>query len=128
MSKDLQKQLAELLAGLMNFASDAKQFAAQQIPPLVQEKITLGRVEESIYFAACMALFAGGMYALWHFWKWGVAAGKEDDDMYGPLCLGSLLILAISVVPPLRDLHDFLLVWFAPRLYIVEWLKTMVTK
>jgi hypothetical protein len=45
---ELQKQLAALLAKLSDYAGDATKFAADQIPPLVQEKIVYGRVSETL--------------------------------------------------------------------------------
>lgn len=48
MNEQLQLQLADLLKSLMGFASDATAWGKQEIPLLIQEKILLGRVEETL--------------------------------------------------------------------------------
>ena len=48
MNEELQKQLAALLQSLMQLGGEARQFANEQIPPLVAEKILLGRIESMV--------------------------------------------------------------------------------
>lgn len=125
MNEELQQQLAALLQSLLAFSSDAKEFAAQQIPPLVQEKIALGRAEESIYFAGSVAIALVLVWLSLTYWKRAWAATVEND---APVIGLNFAGLAGAFFFSTANLHAMLLVWFAPRLYIVEWLKSMVTK
>lgn len=125
MNPDLQKQLAELLARGMDVASDASKWAAQQIPPLVQEKIVFGRAYEtaaeigSLVMAAILIRLAMKLWRLAH-----------ADDYDNPLhVVGGLITSIVCVLPvicAISEAESFFMVWFAPRLYIVEWLRTFV--
>lgn len=117
MNEELQKQLAALLSSLMAFGADAKQFAADQIPPLVAEKIAFGRVEDTLFFVVFAV--ACGFCVRWTVWS-----VREEH----PIGIATVLCGAIFGFIAALALHESLMVWFAPRLYIVEWLKGMVTK
>ncbi len=125
MNEELQKQLAELLASLMNVAKDGAQWAKGEIPLLVQEKIALGRFEESIYF------FAPAIGACVLAWllvkKIGPLEIKAEPDIppLFSMIFGGIATVML-VVGAGAGFHDFAMVWFAPRLYIVEWLTSLV--
>lgn len=123
MSDALQQQLTEMFAALLATAQDASAFAKTQVPALVEEKIRLGRVEESGVYA--LEILAG-ILCVWcglYFWKRSWAFTRDGGDF--PTIVFNVVALFAGVVffqPP----HDFLLVWLAPRLYIVEWLRGLV--
>lgn len=125
MNEELQKQLAALLAQLMTAANDAAKFAGDQIPPLIQEKIAFGRAWETITLAMVIVGLAVGGYWLKRFWKF--ARDTPDDDWVSGAMFSTLgFLIAVGVC--IDRMHQTLLVWFAPRLYIVEWLKGMVSR
>lgn len=124
MNDELQKQLAILLSGLMNVANDAAKFAGDQIPPLVQEKIVFGRAWETTLLALMVALSCVLLYQVRKWFQWA----SEDEDSPAPILLsifGTFGVLA-GVVFSIVQCREVLLVWFAPRLYLVEWLKGMI--
>lgn len=123
MTPELQKQLAELLAKLMDVASDATKWAGSQIPPLVQEKIMLGRVVESAWMLAAAVFAFVIIRASVRFWPRALQLTKDGDD---PVVVVPVLGVGLGFVVLMIRLEAFALVWFAPRLYIVEWLKSMV--
>jgi hypothetical protein len=127
MTPELQKALAELLAKMMTYADDAVGFAKDQIPPLIQEKIAYGRAwETSVFVVGFISCFI-----LWRFamrtWRWEKGGGTNDENRGLPTVLVSIVSVVASMAT-LSQLNSMLLVWFAPRLYIVEWLKSMVVK
>lgn len=121
MNEELQKQLAEMLAKLMTFAEDGAKWAGEQIPPLVREKIALGRAEESVWMAVSVGLLLAGVVIAVKTWPWMV-----DNLDYGPTPLVTAVAVLPGIIAVSGNLHGFLLVWFAPRLYIVEWLRTLI--
>jgi len=123
LSEDLQKQLAAFLQSLLEATGDVKQFAADQIPPLVQEKIMLGRVEEVIWLLASSLL----MYVGYRLIKFGNAEHWDDSSCF-IAGVGGVLAFVVGPFLWLYSLHYVIEAWFAPRLYIVEWLQSMVTK
>lgn len=126
MNEELQKQLAALLSSLMSTATDAKAFAAREIPPLVQEKIALGRVEETACSIALLIAVILAFMAVPRMWR----ASQLDSDEPLPFLgvFGGTIAGAICLVASFGQMHQTLMIWFAPRLYIVDWLKSMVTK
>ena len=128
MNPELQKQLADMLAKLTDATTGAVTWASAQIPPLVTEKIALGRAEESLWMAFSIALFIGAAICSVMLWRSALSGEGMDEDTCAAICFGQLVLFALGLLPVYWNLHSFLLVWFAPRLYIVEWLKTMVTK
>jgi hypothetical protein len=130
MDPKLSEQLQQMLAALLKNAQDAAAWASGQVPLLVQEKITLGRAEESLYMGAALlvtGLGAVALYKIWVFRNRCVAAGQElEGDITVGAFIGTAIFAIIGVLPPLSMMHSFLMVWFAPRLYIVEWLASQV--
>lgn len=130
MNPDLQKQLSLMLAKLTDATQTAAAWTTGQIPPLVQEKIVFGRVwETSLWLLLVLMAFLGTFVC----WKAMIAQrillkkNQFDDDIlliFG--AIGSGLVAAGCVVGAIGQLESVFMVWFAPRLYIVEWLREML--
>lgn len=120
MNDELQKQLADMLAKLSAAAEHGATWAGDQIPPLVQEKILLGRIESVI----TAVLFVGILYIgvrflqYCHRLQWDV----DDHGQIIPATIFGGILIVFGVVGTLINLHVAALAFFAPRLYIVEWL------
>lgn len=127
MNPDLQKQLAELLAKLMAATEQGAEWAAGQIPPLVAEKILFGRVwETSLLLLLLLALLLASRVGFPFLIK-GSRDWQGDGEEFA--WVGLFVLSAASVAAVISAIHAFkaaLLVWFAPRLYVVEWLKGLV--
>lgn len=126
MNDELQKQLAEMLAKLMNVAQDAGAFAANQIPPLVAEKIALGRVTETVWLVALTVWLGICLRYGVQLFKWATAIIKKDGEAM-PVFIVPGFVVVIGVVPWFVQMQATATVWFAPRLYIVEWVRSMLT-
>jgi len=127
MNDDLQKQLAEMLAKLSATVQEGATWAGQQIPPLVQEKILLGRIESLID----LAVFAGVAYVGYRILRYCAVTLKWDVDRNEriiPFSMGGVGLCLFGSICAALSVHDVILVWFAPRLYIVEWLAGLVRK
>lgn len=125
MSEQLQGQVSELLRALLAFAGDAKQFASDQIPPLIQEKIAFGRVTETVYLVVFMLLVVGSVMM---FVK-SVRVLNDDDcpsDGWIGGIIGSVVVGVVCFFVTLLQFNETAMVWFAPRLYIIEWLKGII--
>lgn len=119
MNEDLQKQLAEMLAKLSDTAQNTATWTGNQLPLLVQEKLVFGRVWETGLFIVVVALaFLVAMTArtAWRD-QW------DDDRVVGGMLWG---MTGLNVALAVAQAYSMLMVWFAPRLYIVEWLHTFI--
>lgn len=128
MNPELQKELLSWLQALKEAVGTGAAFAAQQIPQVLWEKILLDRVYYTtlvflFLLAGTLILFKGRKGIL----AWGERHADESD---GLTWLASYLALVVSAVIPLlvflANGYDLAMVWFAPRLYLIEWLKEMV--
>ena len=121
MNEDLQKQLAEMLAKLAGAAEQGMAFAGDQIPPLVAEKILLGRVTSTVWLLVGAVLLYIGIGFTRRLWSW--AHEEIDDEAVLVAILGTAASLAPGSATMLVAGEIALKAWFAPRLYIVEWLR-----
>jgi hypothetical protein len=142
MNEELQKQLAEMLAALMRVAQDGSAWAQGQIPMLVQEKILYGRVS----MTAWMLLYLAGVVAACVAWprarraqaaasadyhqtmndtKYRFDSGVADRQIFTVIALLALCVGGgICALAALDAIDSLVQVWFAPRLYIIDWLRT----
>lgn len=120
MDPELLKQLQQLLAQLLANAQDAAAWAKGEIPLLVQEKIAFGRAWET---ALLVAALGWTIFAVTKIVPW---ARKTSDDTDGLTWLIAGVAIVVGAGCSAVQIHDALLVWFAPRLYIVEWLFDLV--
>lgn len=132
MSEDLQKQLADMLSSLLATASDGAQWAKGEIPLLVAEKILLGRVESTVMLAGSIAL---AIVLLWLAVTSYARASNHKGSSYDiwPERPGGFLFIVASIglcvcsFSLIASGRYAAMVWFAPRLYIVEWLRRSLT-
>lgn len=136
MDPKLTEQLQQMLAGLLASAQDASVWAKGQIPLLVQEKILLGRVELTLYVVIGVAVLGIVLPRLVRFClatgKACAKASHSEDMQYFVQSvvsgIASLGCLVLGLVLTLDNLHELAMAWFAPRLYIVEWLMSQIHK
>lgn len=136
MDPELQKQLVQMLKDLSSGVSAATNWTAGQLGPLVQEKILFGRISETalllIFVASTVALawlgcvFAWGRIMAIKKAKGNISFGDCHADGWGFLLVAANVSAIVTFVMSVCQLVETLEVWFAPRLYIVEWLKTFV--
>lgn len=123
MDPNLTAQLQQLLAAMLSNVQDGATWAKGQIPLLVQEKIAFGRAWELALLVLLLALLIGMWRGAYPAWKTHDFEDEVSSGMVGIflVALPTLLLIIFSI----EQVHDVLLVWFAPRLYIVEWLVGM---
>lgn len=130
MDPELQKQLAALLAKLMDVAQQGATWTADQIPPLIQEKITYGRIREPAYLVVWIVV----CLCVWRALPNALALAHESPDLSAREVAGGISTAALAVlgvvgfIAALMQVDAVLQVWLAPRLYIVEWLSSLIKK
>jgi hypothetical protein len=118
-SEELQAQLTQLL-GMMQSGVEA---ATEQFPPLVGEIILYGRVRYSL---AIIVVYGLVLYCIsvlrsdYHQWL------ILDGDAPGAKVFASIVGLFALAIATVGMLPWFLMTWFAPRLYVVDWLRRLV--
>ncbi len=121
MDPKLTEQLQQTLAALLANAQDAAAWTTGQIPLLVQDKIFIGRIEHTAAIVVSIVVMLG---CAWIVRKLSRMDGGNVDYEMAQIFMGIGCIAGFAAV--LINFHVFLIVWFAPRLYIVEWLTSQV--
>jgi hypothetical protein len=122
MNDELQSKLVEVLTGISEGVSQAKDFAIEQLPDVAQQYIMFGMVWETSLLAlyvTFMALIAFGLWKLWYSDTTDFEAASAGMVFGGFSLVGLLIAFVIQLKP-------FLLVWFAPKLYLLQGIAGLV--
>ena len=127
MNEQIQKEFLEWMKAISNNAEQAKNFTLEQAPHLAQDIVRYGQA----YYTICMILsvilfIAGVRVLLGSDWK-----NLLENCNYPPIngfgvflrILFIAISLAVSTVTILVCLNTTIMVWFAPRLYLINYIK-----
>lgn len=130
MNPELQKELAQWLAALREQAGGAVNFALEQAPLVVREKVALGRAYETTWLCLLLFVWVVAFAVVVNAWKHRTARDQEDTE--GPegkgttiACTASLVLAGLSLAVTGQSYYVYL-VWLAPRIYVLEWLKGLL--
>ncbi len=123
MNPDLMNALANFINLATETLKGTSNFVIGQLPALLQEKVIMGRVEETLTKLMQLSFATIFLYlAFKPLWKWALKWADESDGFSFaiPLIVGIGGFVFTSTF--LFDSHDFIMVWFAPKLYLMNWL------
>jgi hypothetical protein len=121
MDPALKTQLEQLLAGLLKNTQDAASWAKAELPLLIKEKIAFGRAFDTTILVLSVAAC---YYLIPRMWRATHKFVDGDTVIFGTAGCGVASVMLVGLT--LFTLRNTLLVWFAPRLYIVEWLISLI--
>jgi hypothetical protein len=126
MNDELQNKLAEVLGGIAEGVTQAKDFAVEQLPDVAQQYIMFGMVWETAAFVMLVAAtgFFGWMF--WRGWKTPDEASWRDADRGQMLIIFGSIPGVFTAVASIVQLKTVLLVWFAPKLYLLQGIAGLV--
>ena len=128
MKDDLQLKLVEILSQIQAGVIKASDFAMTQLPDIAQQYIVYGRVKSIVVFML-LILFSIGMaiMARWVYKNpWNSCSysddprGEESSFWLFTCCFLSPFFFCLAFL-----LFDYL-VWFAPKVWILKELTTLV--
>lgn len=115
---EIQKELLAWLTGVRELAAQGKDFVLAQAPLVVREAIAYGRAVETWYVVISLI----GLVVCY---RVALKVHRSDDHEMLPLpiigCIAALTGLCLNV-------PDMLMAWFAPRIYLINWLMDMVSR
>ena len=128
MNEELQSKLVEVLTGISESVAQAKDFAIEQLPDVAQQYIMFGMVWETTAFVVLTLLLLASLCVAWAGVKPFLSetpSYEDEDGGLGLLLLGGIpsLFLGVGWVLQLKAL---LLVWFAPKLYLLQGIAGLV--
>lgn len=124
MNQELQKALAAWLQSMLS----AAQNISGQIPSVLQEKILFGRIFNTVFWV--VLLLGTVALARWLFAEAAKARaetkGCEDVSPRAVRHLFACLASVMGGIAVMGQTYTLVLVWFAPRVYLVNWLKGLL--
>jgi len=110
----------------MTWVQQAKDFASEQIPLVVEEILMYSLVSEVLLVLIALAVMGG--YGL--FVRWVIKNKKLDDDADEGVAIFCVIIFgvggvaaAIALLCFISDMLDVIKIVFAPRVFVIEYLK-----
>lgn len=119
MNQKLQDSLAEVATFLLQWAKETKDFVSEQAPLVVREAIAYGRALETWESAALLiGLITGLVFLKRNYNKAGFGLQVSSHDIK---TVAGFILTAVGGVGTLIQTPDLIKVWFAPRIYLLEW-------
>ena len=143
MKEELQTKLVEILGSIQTAAGKAGDFAMTQLPDIAQSYVVYGRAYTLTLMFAFLAIFCSGFYLL-HLVrrKCAAADAKYEEDVkksrpgayisrsqyfewsdVGPLPFVPFVAGAVLLG---LNLSQTLLVWFAPKVWLLKEIATLI--
>ena len=123
MNDQLQGKLVEILTGIQSAVKASGDFAASQLPDIAQQYITYGRAAntvDAVLFLLASAILARFAYKQLHN-EW------DDSNPEGQaLIVLSSAACVLMLILFLCRLRDVMLVWFAPKVWLIEKMASLV--
>lgn len=126
MKEELQSKLVEILTAMQTVAGQAKDFTLAQLPDIAQSYVTYGRANATLWTVLGLALLLATLF------HWGPKAIRAFGDKgASPVAFEARLIvaaagLAIGGILFGDNVGKFLLVWFAPKVWLLKEIAGML--
>jgi hypothetical protein len=123
MDDQMKTTLAEYMKKMLTAIETGANFAADQIPLIVQEKLAFDFWWSMVWVVVAVIGFIFGIWLI----RDGIKLYKIDqhNDMVDGHFFGGLILLAAGSIIGLMNIYYVLKISLAPRLYIIDWLLGM---
>ena len=128
MNEELQSKLVEVLTGISEGVAQAKDFGVEQLPDVAHQYIMFGMVWETTAFVVLTLLLLPSLRLAWVGIKLLTANDADESDEsrgFTFLLLGGIASLCLGFLAMVQ-LKAVLLVWFAPKLYLLQGIAGLV--
>lgn len=124
MSEQIEAKAVEILTQIQGAVQAAGGVAVEQLPEIAQSYILYGRVWETLQVCALFTLFVATTY-------FAYKCAKNLNQVDAPdICLPGVIFGgtfgASSLMATILESNDMLLVWLAPKVWLIQKLAEMV--
>lgn len=119
MQQEILQRADSIFQSLSETAARAADFAGEQIPDIAMQYVAFGRAYETFWVATAAIIAMLSIIGLAKNWR---KTGSYSDDHFQAfvICLISGLGLLMPTTLLLTEhLKSFLLVWFAPKMWLI---------
>lgn len=126
MNEQLQNALSSILNSSANAIGTAKDFLVAEIPDVVYQLLLWKAIQSAIAFAICVVVIVVWIYFITRLYKWAESIGEEAwiAFAFGSFLTGAALF---SIAECWMNLN-WLQIWIAPKIYLLEYAAKLVTK
>lgn len=128
MNEQLQAKLVEILSGIQSATKAAGDFALEQLPDIAQSYVMYGRVTGLFYSAAWLAAFVCSWRVALKYGYFSKAPnqyGMWPDTRIAVVVFGTFAIVVCGVIS-MYTIGSAALVWFAPKVWLLKELASLV--
>jgi hypothetical protein len=122
MNKDLSEKAVDILLAIQTGVEKSVGFAQEQLPDLAQQYILFGRVNETLTVG--LLVIAALMFSVFSVRNWKAKSFEEHNAFLMATCAFSAIIMSLVAASHLSDL---LMVWFAPKIWIITQIKSLIS-
>lgn len=129
---DAKQKAEELLLQLIDKSTQAGDFIAEQTPIVIQELLTYNFAVSLFFFVFWLSVSCCAWTAYYKFIAWGRKPYKQDSsysNIYKLDLEGFVIIVPAALIPttPIFLLcTDWVKIWLAPRVYLIEYAASLV--
>ena len=126
MDKELASKLTEVVGNIQTSVGKASDFVISQLPDVAQQYIMWGRASETFYFLSCAIL---SVFCIVDLFKNIRAAQSAEYKTEAEFIVKSLVegVASIAlVIGTFANASAFLMVWFAPKIYLLKGIGSLV--
>lgn len=123
----LDSALAQMITESVKATGDALAWAKGQIPDLINQLLVWHFVSSLLIQMICVAYFVAYGAGIYQICKPGTAMRKSWDDVgaaFGFVLFGFIAFVLVGIV--FATSFDWLKIWIAPKLYLVEYAAGLV--
>lgn len=132
----LQQQLLDRADSIMDAiattVSKASTFAAEQVPDIALQYVAFGRATLTTYIVIAVVLFC---IAFWLLVRVGIMNSRKypinsynwDDRRIGATIAG-IAMGSLAVITFLVNLNNFIMVWVAPKIWLINEIARLVKR
>lgn len=124
MQQELLNRADAIMRAVGDAVSKTADFAKEQVPDIAYQYVAFGRASETIYILLALALLTVGLYLLV---RVGLMNSRNLPNHYGGWNEGRMLAVGVGIpisffsfIGVLVNLKGFLLVWFAPKIWLIQ--------
>jgi hypothetical protein len=133
MNEQLQGKLVEILSGIQAATKAAGDFALEQLPDIAQQYVFYGRAISTFYLVASMILLSVMLVVCVKFGFANTKAVKSDGYDKGDWLFGRMLSAMLGSAGSLlsfvflcESIGRFALVWFAPKVWLLKEIASLI--
>jgi hypothetical protein len=123
MNDQLQAQISQILAAIMTSVGEVKDFSLGELPDIAQQYINYGIWKTGITSVVLFILVIISAFVL----RFGIKLFRDSEEAGIPVTMFSFVIGLFSLLGLFHNLHCFILVMTAPKVWFILEIKNLLS-